>query len=177
MNFTFDEILQNITKLKNNKSGGLDNIINEFLKFAPTSLLSFICDMFNTILNSGIVPEIWSTGLIMPLYKKKGDIYDPNNYRGITLLSCLGKLFTSCLNSRITKYFYDNEKIGYEQAGFRPEFSTLDHIFTLHTVIEYYKCKSKRIYCAFVDYSKAFDMIDRTSLWSKLLHGISGKTL
>ena len=176
MEFSFDEIKTNITNLKNNKSGGLDNIINEFLKHAPTSLVSFICDMFNMILDSGIIPEIWCTGLIIPLYKKKGDIYDPDNYRGITLLSCLGKLFTSCLNHRIAKFLYDNEHIGYEQAGFRPEFSTLDHIFTLHTIIEYYKSKNKRIYCAFVDYSKAFDMIDHTSLWLKLLNaGISGK--
>ena len=114
----------------------------------------------------------------MPLYKNKGSRYDPNNHRGITLLSCLGKLFTACLNARISKFMYENEIIGFEQAGFRPEFSTMDHIFTLHAIIEYYKCKKGRVYCAFIDYSKAFDLIDRASLWIKLLnHGVNGKIL
>ena len=54
----------------------------------------------------------------------------------------------------------------------------MDHIFTLYSIIEYYRLKKGRIYCAFVDYSKAFDLIDRSSLWSKLLqNGIDGKIL
>ena len=57
-------------------------------------------------------------------------------------------------------------------------FSTLDHVFTLHAIIEYYKNKKGRVYCAFVDYSKAFDRIDRASLWVKLLkNGVNGKVL
>ena len=70
------------------------------------------------------------------------------------------------------------DKLGYEQAGFRKDFSTLDHIFTLHCIIEYYKSKNKRIYCAFIDYSKAFDLIERSSLWLKMLqNGINGTIL
>ena len=47
-----------------------------------------------------------------------------------------------------------DEKLGFEQAGFRPEFSTLDHVFTLHAITEYHrKNKKGRVYCAFVDYS------------------------
>ena len=71
-----------------------------------------------------------------------------------------------------------NEKVGYEQAGFRPEFSTIDHIFTLHAIIEYYKSKNSRVYCAFVDYRKAFDLVERSSLWIKMLkEGVNGKIL
>ena len=114
----------------------------------------------------------------MPLYKSKGSQDDPDNYRGITLLSCLGELFTACLSHRISNYMCKDEKLGFEQAGFRPEFSILDHVFTLHAIIEYYKNKKGRVYCAFVDYSKAFDRIDRTSLWVKLLkNGVNGKVL
>ena len=139
-------------------------------------LIRFMADFFNTILNSGYVPEIWSLGLIVPMYKNKGDRSDPNNYRGITLLSCLGKLFTSCLNFRINEYLKENDILGYEQAGFREEHSTIDHVFTLHAIIEYYKVKNKQLYCAFVDYKKAFDTIDRSALWLKLMNeGIEGK--
>ena len=174
--FTVAEIFVSISWLKNNKACGSDYIRNEFLKKAPPILIQFICSFFNLILNTGFVPDVWCQGLIMPLYKAKGSREDPNNYRGITLLSCLGKLFTACINSRIAQYMYDDAKIGYEQAGFRPEFSTIDHIFTLHAIIEYYKSKKGRVYCAFIDYSKAFDLIDCASLWLKLLNsGINGR--
>ena len=54
----------------------------------------------------------------------------------------------------------------------------MDHICTLHAIIEYYKCKKGRVYCAFIVYSKAFDLIDRASLWVKLLnHGVNGKII
>ena len=110
--------------------------------------------------------------------RKKGDPCDPDNYRGITLLSCLGKLFTACISARISTFMDEDNKLGPEQAGFREEFSTSDHIFTLYSIIEYYKLKKGRLYCAFVDYSKAFDQIERSSLWLKLLqNGISGKIL
>ena len=74
----------------------------------------------------------------MPLYKSKGSQDDPDNYRGITLLSCLGKLFLACLSHSISNCMCKDEKLGFEQAGFRPEFSTLDHVFTLHAISEYY---------------------------------------
>ena len=153
-------------------------IINEFFKFSTKPLLSIIVKLFNVVLESGIVPMDWTIGLICPLYKKKGNPSDPNNYRGITLLSCLGKLFTAVLNERLTSYLEDNNMIGDEQAGFRNGHSTLDHIFVLHSLIDLYLSKKERVYCAFVDYKKAFDLVDRTSLWSKLLkNNIDGNFL
>ena len=69
-------------------------------------------------------------------------------------------------------------QIGDEQAGFRFGYSTMDHIFTLHAIINMYLGKGKRVYCAFIDYKKAFDFIDRSSLWSKMLGmGINGKII
>lgn len=105
----------------------------------------------------------------MPVYKGKGSLNDVINYRGITLLSCLGKLFTSIINERIRTYLNNTGMIGDEQAGFRSNHSTLDHIFTLYPIVDFYLRKKRRIYCAFIDYEKAFDLVDRTSLWSKLI--------
>ena len=65
--------------------------------------------------------------------------------------------------------------IGEKQAGFRAGYSTQDHIFTLHSIIEIYlhkitkKNRKKILYLAFIDYQKAFDLVDRSSLWTKLL--------
>ena len=68
--------------------------------------------------------------------------------------------------------------IGDEQAWFRNGHSTLDHIFVLHSLIDLYVSKKETVYCAFVDYKKAFDLVDRTSLWSKLLkNNIDGNFL
>ena len=60
--------------------------------------------LFNIIFDSGFVPDSWTLGDILSVYKNKGDIRHPENYRPITILSCFGKLFTSVLNIRITKY-------------------------------------------------------------------------
>ena len=71
---------------------------------------------------------------------------------------------------------FNDAKIGHEQAGFWPEFLTMDHISTLHAMVEYYKSKKGRVYRAFIDYSNAFDLMDRASLWSKLLYnGVNGR--
>jgi hypothetical protein len=89
--------------------------------------------LFNVIFDSGIVPETWTIGIIHPIYKKKGDATNPENYRTITLLSCLGKLFTSVINNRITSYIESNNLLNRCQAGFRKNQCTADHIFVLNT--------------------------------------------
>ena len=65
-----------------------------------------------------------------------------------------------------------------EQAGFRKRYSTSDHVFALNVIIEFYLSRHKRLYCAFVDYEKAFDTVNRNLLWNKLLvYGINGTFL
>ena len=178
MEFNLDEIKSIIRKLKNGKACGIDHIRNEFLKHCPNEILSVFVTFFNVVLRSGIIPEAWCIGLILPLYKNKGDVNDPDNYRGITLLSCIGKLFTALINRRLTLYVDAVGAMGDEQAGFRYAYSTIDHIFTLHMIIEFYLQKNKKLYCAFIDYKKAFDFVDRSSLWMKLIaSGINGNIL
>ena len=149
--FTFEEICKIRKKLKNSKSGGVDNILNEFLKYCPIDCIHLLCRFFNIIFDTGIVPTEWCLGVILPIYKNKGLPSDPDNYWGITLLSCVGKLFTACINYRLSLYIED-DILGKEQAGFREGYSTTDHIFVLHIVIDIYLSARKRVYCAFIDY-------------------------
>ena len=100
--FTHQEIAGAITKLTNNKAGGSDQIINEFLKHSRNEFVQYYTKFFNLILESGHMPTDWHQSVIRPIYKNKGDIDYPNNYRKISLLSCFEKLFTSCLNRRTT---------------------------------------------------------------------------
>ena len=124
-----------------------------------------------------MAPEVWGIGIIKPVFKK-GDANCTDNYRAITLVSCLGKLFTSLLNTRLTKFVEDNQLLSESQAGFRAGYSTLDHIFVLKSIIDLYLCQGRRLFCAFVDYSKAFDTVNRQRLWRKLIdHGIQGNVL
>ena len=106
--------------------------------------------MFNTILNSGVIPTEWTLGQLTSIFKNKGDRKKATNYRGITILSCLSKLFTSVLNDRLTKWVTDKNIIGPEQTGFRKGFSTVNHVFTFKCIVDVYLSKRKRLYCAFI---------------------------
>ena len=176
--FTDKDIVKGINSLKNNKAFGLDMIINEFLKTTCDKITKMLTKLFNLVLITGHIPDDWTIGIIKPIYKKKGDLLDTNNYRGITILSCLGKLFTCLLNNRLNDFLETNDILGNEQAGFRKQFSTTDHLFTLYGIIDILTSKKKRLYCAFLDYEKAFDKVDRAFLWHKLLNqNISGRIL
>ena len=176
--FTETEIRNFVKSLKNNKAAGIDGILNEFIKHTIDILITLYVKLFNKILDTGDLPEDWLTGLIIPIYKNKGSKDDANNYRGITLLSCLGKLFTSILNHRLTEFCEKNLILKEIQAGFRKGYSTSDHVFVLKHLIDIFKSKNKKLFCCFVDYSKAFDSIWREALWHKLIsNGIQGKVL
>ena len=165
-------------KHKQNKKGGADFIINELLINCPDHMIPIFTDFFNLILVSGFVPEAWTTGIVVPLHKE-GPKENPDNYRGITLLSCLGKLFTRLLNRRLKAFIDSQGGISEAQVGFREGYSTIDHIFTLHMLIKLYiSRKGKKLYLAFVDFKKAFDLVDRSILWRKLIDkGMSGRIL
>ena len=122
---------------------------------------------------------IWggeTIGVIKPLLESNGNVSDPENYRGITLLSCFGKLFINVINCRLTDFLNTFNAIGTEQAGFKAGHSTVDHMFVLKSSVDIYLSRNWRLYCCFVDYRKAFDTVNRSKLWSKILSlNINGK--
>jgi hypothetical protein len=172
------EIEKAIKSLKNNKASGIDQILNEHLKYSFPKIKEMLLKLFNIIFTSGLVPSMWTIGTIIPIYKNKGDPKEPSNYRPITLLSCLGKLFTAILNNRLQKFADDSELLNKFQAGFRKGYSTVDNMFILNSLIEFLKSKKKVLYCAFVDLKSAFDTVWRNGLWSKLvLQNVNGNFL
>ena len=153
---TEQEVLKSINSLKMNKASASDLILNEFLKSSKSKMLTAFTKLFNIVFNSGHVPDDWSQGIISPIYKNKGDKASPDNYRGITILSCFGKLFTAVLNNRLNKYLEDMNVLAEEQAGFRKGYGTTDHIFNLKCLIDLYLFRGRKLFCAFIDYKKAF---------------------
>jgi hypothetical protein len=173
---TEEEIVRGVKNLKSNKASGYDDIVNEHIKSTINICLPIYCKLFNIVLNSGLIPESWSEGVIFPIYKNKGDTKDPSSYRLITLVSCLSKTFTYVLNDRLCELSDEVGLISESQTGFRKGYSTLDNIFSLHALISIYMSLGKKLYCTFVDFSKTFDTITRSSLWVKLQKSnITGK--
>ena len=119
------------------------------------------------------IPEEWMKGIVFPIYKD-GDKRDPLNYRGITLLSVVSKVYTSILNSRLTMWCEENNIIVEEQGGFRKHRGCIDQIFVLVGILK--QRKKKNNYCCFIDLKKAFDRVWRNGLWKALWEaGIQGK--
>ena len=175
---TKEEIKCCIQKLKNGKCPGPDMILNEYIKSTSHIFLPIYDKLFNAILDTGFFPEQWSTGCIHPIYKNKGERDNVKNYRPITILSCLGKLFTSILNSRLNDYLEESMLLLENQAAFRKQYSTLDHIYSLYALNELQKSKKLKLYCCFIDFSAAFDSVWRIGLWRKLLQAnVNGKVL
>ena len=140
-------------------------------------LIPILHKLFNNILNTGFFPTSWSSAVIIPIFKK-GDKNNVNNYRGISLVSNLGKLFTSILNERLKKWSDNNDVTTDAQFWFKNGYSTQDAIFALNSIISKTLSKKKRLYCAFVDFKCAFDSVNRCKLWFKLSKiSIRGKLL
>ena len=173
-----EEIIEAVQKLKKGKAPGFDSILNEHISSSLNIFLPIYLKFFNIIYDSGTVPEEWLIGLIKPIYKNKGDPMKPENYRPITLLSCLGKVFTCILNKRLETFADEVNLLKENQSGFRKNYSTLDHIFTLHFLSNILLQRKKKLFCAFVDFKQAFDTVWRNGLWTKMhFNGVSGKCL
>ena len=175
---TEKELLNACKNLKNNKASAYDMIKNEMIKSALPSISNAVVKIFNVLLKSGQIPDSWMEGIIIPIHKQGNDT-DPNNYRGITLSSCLGKLFCHILNERISRFLEDKSFISREQAGFRKNHRTSDQTFILKTIIDKYihkSSKGNKLYACFIDFRKAFDTVCHEGLLLKLQRaGINGK--
>ena len=130
-------------------------------------LIPIYVKLLNCIFDSGKVPGTWLSGNIIPIFKNKGKSDEPKSYRPISILSCLGKLFTSILNKRLNAYSDEFLLISESQVGFRQGYSTNDNIFSLYSLFELLTLNKKKILFVFIDFEKAFDTVWREGLWCK----------
>lgn len=152
-------------------------MLNEFFKYGVDILIHYLYKLFNVIFTMGYFPQKWTDGFIVPLHKK-GNINEVENYRGITLLSTFGKLFSRVLNNRLNAWAEEHHVYLEAQAGFRKGMGTVDNIFVLHGLIKHFVNEGKRLYAAFIDFTKAFDYVVRDNLWLKLIKfGVRGPIL
>ena len=170
-----EEMLLAVKILKKGKAPGEDDI-NEYIKSTVNQFLPIYVYLFNLIFSSGIIPDSWLVEIIKPIYTNKGDPNNLDNYRVICLTSNMGKLFTSILNSRLNKLSDDIGFISEVQGRFRKGYSVQDSLFVMHSLISLYLSSGKKLFCAFVDIKKAFDIVWRIGLWQRLIKNkVGGK--
>ena len=126
--------------------------------------VNFLVTFFNALFDRGIYPDSWKESIILPLFKK-GNQNDPNHYRGISLCDISSKLYSSIINNRLQEWIERNNLTGECQAGFRKDYSTVDHMFTLMAIIQKQFALNRKLYVAFIDFEKAFDAISIKLLW------------
>ena len=173
---TLKELLDACKNLKNGKASGFDNISNEMIKILVEVYPELVLKLFNAVLASGRTVPDWMVGLIVPIFKD-GAKTDPSNYRGITLISCLSKLFLSILNARLIKFALDKGIISINQLGFTAGNRCSDAHIIINTLVNKTCHKNgSKIFSCFVDFKKAFDSVPRDTLLKKLhSFGITGK--
>ena len=132
---------------------------------------------FSRIFESGKISLLWKRCNITPVPKSAmKDPHVPINYRGISLLSCVGKMYSSLLSDRILSYCELCNILVDEQNGFRKNRSCNDHIFSLSSIIRNRLNNGKPTFAAFLEMEKAFDKVDRNLLLLRLLqYGIDDK--
>ena len=161
------ELSKAIDSLACGKAPGKDGIPPEIIKVGKeTVLLHHLHQLLLQCWEEGTVPQDMRDPNIITLYKNKGDRSDCNNYRGISLLSIVGKTFARVVLGRLQTLA---ERVYPEaQCGFRAERSTIDMIFSLRQLQE--KCREQRrpLYIAFIDLTKAFDLVSRQGLFTLL---------
>ena len=170
------EVVMAIESMKCNSAPGKDGIGNGFYRRLMTHVVDPLRVLFNAAVKTGTMPEEWGHALVVPLYKGKNSRKDVNNYRGISLLPCRGKLLASILLRRLVAWESSKKILVGAQAGFRAGHATVDQMIILDSIIKRRLRKKETTYVCWIDFEKCFDSIQRAALWYKLLKcGVSVK--
>ena len=164
---TLVELSKAIDSLASGKAPGSDGIPPDLLKHCKTTLLHSLHVLLCQCWQEGAVPQDMRDAKIITLFKNKGQRSDCNNYRGISFLSVIDKVFAEVILIRLQKLA--KRVYPESQCGFRAGRPTIDMVFSLRELQE--KCREQQmpLYIAFNDLTKAFDLVSRDGLF-QILH-------
>ena len=163
-NITLAEVEASVQKMKSGKATGPDDIPAEVWKQMGKLGNEALCLLFNKIIISKEIPQVWKTSITVPIWKGKGDVLECSNYRPIRLLCHTMKIFEQIINNRIGHIV----TITPNQCGFVRGSSTTDAIHAVRLLVERHREKNKSIHVAFLDLEKAFDRVPHDLIWHSL---------
>jgi hypothetical protein len=138
----------------------------EFILDAGELLHMPLLTTFNCFLAKAF-PKALFTRVVHEVFKRGASEFD--NYRGITVEPILAKLFAMIFDKRLSKWLEQHGLHAKGQAGFHKDYRTTDQTFILRILIEQNKAKKKPLYCCFVDFKKAFNIVPCEVLWHVLV--------
>ena len=169
------EISKEISKLKPNKSSGPDGISPRLIRDCAPCIIKPLTIIFNNSLETAKYPSALKMAKVLALYKKN-EMYLPDNYRPISLLSCFDKLFEKIIYHRLISFIEKHKILYINQYGFRKKHSTILALINLTDKIRNAIDKGNYAVGIYIDLKKAFDTVDHYILLRKLEHyGIRGK--
>lgn len=170
-----EEVEYAIWKLKVGKASGGDGIAPEMIKWGGAKVKEWIWVLCKTAWNENTIPQDWERNIIIPLHKK-GAPTEMENYRAICLSSIPFKIYTRIIERRLRNEI--ENKMEEEQAAFRKNRQTNDHICVVREVIGKMIEKGRSLYLTFLDLKAAFDNVSRDIMWKILSEkNISGKLI
>ena len=169
-NVTVKEVDMAVDYLKNGKNPGIDSISAEFIKSCKSILSPDITHILNYIIGTRKFPAAWTEGLRSAVFEA-GFRMDTYNYRGITVLPIMEKIFEIIVYHRLSFTNEAYNKIDRFNGGFLPGSRTSDNMFNLQGLIQRQLCIGNNLIVCFVDFSKAFDLINRHILFYKIMTG------
>jgi hypothetical protein len=159
-----------LAKLCPSSSAGVSGIPSKVLKSCHETIVPILTLLINDCLSSNTIPVDWKTAVVTPLYKSKGDKSDLNNYRGISILPPVAKILEKIMASQIIIYLNFNNILFSGQHGFRSSHSCESALHELISDLNINRDKKLISLLLFIDFQKAFDLVDTKLLLRKLFH-------
>ena len=156
-------VLKLLSKLDVTKATGLDQISNKVLKQAAPVIYKQLTELFNLSLKSGEYPDDWKLAKVSPVFKA-GKRNDPNNYRPISILSTISRVFEKLVYEQIYNYLTKNNLLDSRQSGFRSLHSTVTAFLDLTNQWCFNIDRGLVSGILFLDLKKAFDTVDHQLL-------------
>ena len=166
---TTDQEIKHIIRHSKQSAPGQSGITRIHLLHLPDNIIETIVNIFNALLSTGHFPQQWKVAIMIFLLKSLKSPYQHTNYRPISLLETIGKIYERILNNRTNQSISDLNLHNPRQHGFRKNRSTQTALATLTESISKYKSKQRsKINIILRDLSKAFDRVWHTGILYKL---------
>ena len=167
--FTFSELRATLSGCSNTAPGP-DSISFLFLQHLPQKGFHFLLDLYNWIWSTSVLPEGWKEAMVLPFLKPGKDPSKPENYRPISLTSCICKLMEKMINGRLVWYLERNNILSETQYGFRKMRTTTDLLIVLERSIREAFNAKQHLIAIFFDIEKAYDTTWKYGIMREL-HG------